>query len=335
MNSKLSQGFAVPFAALAIALLALGLVLSLPVNEQLTRELRHAKTRVELERAAMSAESRVAFLLLTQPIGIYGPEIGGVRLAADGTVKSGRTGSTIERMILDGRPYRFQFDKSTEVIVRAQEESGLMHFENTSSELIARLLRACGVPQTESRPLALQMMRAEQTAAKGRPMQRQDMASNGGWRSFLKGDLQRRLNTTISGVSSTTGMHEATAPRAVLMALHKGNQRKADEIFGARGKQIKTTEMAINYYQFASSDSELPQFNKIMTGNIRLSVEIRRTSLTMNLPFYYYQSSMQMDRDNPLNAFNAESPIFNAGNAPKCYQPLEEFVGELPKVMEN
>lgn len=334
MNSKLSQGFAVPFAALAIALLALGLVLSLPVNEQLTRELRHAKTRIELERAAMSAESRVAFLLLTQPIGIYGPEIGGVRLAADGTVKGGRTRPTIERMILDGRPYRFQADKSTEVIVRAQEESGLMHFQNTSPELIARLLRACGVPQTDSRSVALQMMRAEQPAEKGQPMRRGDTALNAGWRSFLKGDLQRRFNTTISGVYSTTGMHEATAPRAVLMALHNGNKEKVDEIIGARGKSIKTPIIAQNYYQFVSNDSELPQFNKIMTGNIRLSVEIRRRGLTMNLPFYYYLSSMKMDRDNPLNAFNAESPIFNAGNAPKCYQPLEEFVRELPSVTE-
>ena len=335
MNSKLSQGFAVPFAALAIALLALGLVLSLPVNEQLTRELRHAKTRVELERAAMSAESRVAFLLLTQPIGIYGPEIGGVRLAADGTVTGGRTRSTIERMILDGRPYRFQLDKSTEVIVRAQEESGLMHFQNTSPDLIARLLHACGIPQTESRALGLQMMRAEQPAANGPPMQREDMALNAGWRSFLQGDLERRFNTAISGTSSVTGMYEATAPWAVLMALYNGNQKKVEEIFGARGELTETAKMKTNYYQIESNGSELLKFHKLMTGNIRLSVEIRRTSLTMNLPFYYYQSSMKMDRDNPLNAFNAESPIFNAGNAPKCYQRLEEFAGELPAVTEN
>lgn len=335
MNTKLSQGFAVPFAALAIALLALGLVLSLPVNEQLTRELRHAKARVELERAAMSAESRVAFLLLTQPIGLYGPEVGGVRLASDGTVKSGRSSLPIERMILDGRPYRFQLDQSTDVLVRAQEESGLMHFQNITPALIAWLLVSCGASQTESRSLALQMMRAEQQAANARSTQRMDIAWSAGWRAYLTGDLQRRFNTAISGASGVTGMHEATAPWAVLMALHNGNQRIADEIFAAKGETAETAKVRANYSQLASNELELMKFNKLMTGDVRLSVEIRRRDLTINLPFYYYQSAMKMDRDNPLNSFNAESPIFNAGNAPNCYQTREEFVQELPVVMEN
>jgi len=335
VNAKLNQGFAVPFAALAIALLALGLVLSLPVNEQLTRELRHAKTRIDLERAAMSAESRVAFLLLTQPIGLYGPEIGGVRLASDGTVKGGQSSSRIERMLLDGRPYRFQLDKSTEVIVRAQEESGLMHFQNTTPALIEQLLISCGASQTESRSLALQMIRSEQQAANRRPTQRMDPSLSAGWRSYLTGDLKRRFNTAISGAYSVTGLHEATAPWAVLMALHIGNQRKADEIFTAKGEPAETAKVRINYSQFASNGYELPKFNKLMTGNIRLSLEIRRRDLTINLPFYYYQSAMKMDRDNPLNSFNAESPIFNAGTAPNCYQTPEEFIRELPVVMEN
>ena len=119
------------------------------------------------------------------------------------------------------------------------------------------------------------------------------------------------------------------------MALHSRNQRKVDEIFAAKGEPAETAKVRVNYFQFASNAYELLEFNKLMTGNIGLSVEIRRRDLTINLPFYYYQSAMKMDRDNPLNSFNAESPIFNAGTAPNCYQRQAEFVPELPVVLEN
>ena len=71
-----NDGFAAPMAALAVALLALGLVMSLPASDRLGREVRQARAQLDVERVAVTAQSQVAFLLLTEPVGRNGLEFG-------------------------------------------------------------------------------------------------------------------------------------------------------------------------------------------------------------------------------------------------------------------
>ena len=64
-----NDGFAAPMAALAVALLALGLVMSLPASDRLGRELRQARPHLDVQWVAATSHTQDSFWPPTEPVG--------------------------------------------------------------------------------------------------------------------------------------------------------------------------------------------------------------------------------------------------------------------------
>lgn len=332
MSAPLSRGFALPLAAIAVALIALGLVMTLPTSDLLAREVRHARSRLTLERAAITAETRLGYLLLTEPVGRRGLSIGGVRLAADGNLVASSAIGQRSELVLDGRPYRMWLDDRTTLIVRVQEKSGLINLEDAGAGVLANLWRVCGLPGEEGRMLSERLLAARPRLA--RPTESRGAVPVGQTLDVLSqlvsGDRRARLNAAISAIPAGTGLHLPTAPAAVVMALFGGNSAQAKAFLDAReGKSNAIKMTALNNQNgYNALPYEVKREN--MTGQMRVTFEIDHSKLTIGLPMYFYQSDMEVDMDIPYRSFMAKGPIVHAGRHAQCSEPVGAVIQPLP-----
>ena len=326
-----SRGFALPLAIVAVALLALGLAMAIPSSDQLALEVRQARARLDLERAALAAETRIAHILLTEPVGSRGVTVGGARLAADGNMVSASVQQPQE-VVFDGRPYGFQLDEATQVIVRIQERSGLINLNDADSRLLASLAKVCSLSGDEERKLAdgqeLVGRRAgRSSAAAGNPRIEEPV---GRLAQLVSGDRGIKLDAAISAGPAGTGMHLPTAPAAVVLALFGGDVGRAKAFMDQRNGSYNTTKMNVLYNQ--NEYKALPDIMKrrAMTGQFRVVVEILHSKLTVGLPVYFYQSGMDVDVGRPHESFMAKGPIVYAGRYAQCFEHPGEVVEPLP-----
>lgn len=332
MSKNLSPGFALPLAIVAVGLLALGLVMAVPTSDLLAREVRHARARLALERTATIAETRIGYLLLTEPVGLRGLSVGGVKLAVDGSLIAGRGERERGEIVLDGRPYRLSLDAQTQLIVRVQEKAGLLNLVDARPEAVRRVMQACGWPRDEAAAAAQTVSAAQSwfAAADESAFDEVSQRLSTAFRASLNGDQQRRLDTATSVLPAGTGLHLPTAPRPVVLALFGNNHGVAEAYLASREGQNNTTTMAINISQ--TEYSLLPGTVKrgSMTGKMRVTIAIEQSQLTIGLPLYFYQSDMEVDLDFPDRSFAAKDPIVNAGRYAQCTEPLGEVVEPLP-----
>lgn len=321
-----------PLAAVAVALIALGLVMTLPTSDLLAREVRHARARLALERVAITAEARVGYLLLTEPVGRRGLSIGGVRLAADGQVIAGTAGQQRSELVLDGRPYRMALDDQTQLLVRIQEKSGLLNLEDAGPATLANLLRVCGLPQDQAAAVSSALVASRYGPAvstSGMGIVRSDQAQ-GILNRLVSGDRRTRLDAAISAMPPGTGLHLPTAPSAVVLALFDGNAARAKAFIEARDGQYNTAKMnAINSQNDYNVLSETIK-RDLMTGRMRVIFEVEHSKLTIGLPMYFYQSDMDVDLDDPFKSFMAKAPIVHAGRHAQCSEPVGAVVQPFP-----
>lgn len=334
MKSSVQHGFALPLAALAVALLSLGLVMSVPSSDQLARELRQARARLTLERAAITAETRIAFLLLTEPTGLRGITVGGVRLAGDGSLISATPGQRPEEIVFDGRPYSFRLDASTEVIVRVQEKSGLINILEGDGTSLANLLKICGESSGEADRLAAKFLatRLERSGAwEGEVVNRTSNYSFlQTWSANVGGNRRRGLNAAISVLPAGTGVHLPTAPPSVILALFGGNEQRTSQYIALRNGVDISAKMAVNYNQFEYDIPTTTVTRQSMTGRLGIVVTISSSKLTIGSPLYFYESDMKADLTNLRHSFYPIGQNLHAGRPVQCYQPSEEVAQPLP-----
>ena len=319
MTGSYNDGFAAPMAALAVALLALGLVLSLPASDRLGQELRQAHARLNVERVAVTAQSRVAFLMLTEPVGQNGLEFGGPRLAIDGSLISGELPTMRRNILFDGRPYTMKIDGSNEAIVRLQDEGGLINLHEASRTTLSDLMSACGI----TGPRLLNII-ADILADRSH-------RSDFDWRDHLRGNERRKLEVaTAWRRSEKPGLYLPTAPPTVLLAL-TGSERRAREILLLREGNQNISKLELIRSQ-NENNSQLPvgEISSVST-HIRISVQISRRGLTDNLPVYVYRSTLELGRNDIALSFIAKGPIVDAGFQSECFPFWEEPAQPLPQ----
>lgn len=314
-----NDGFAAPMAALAVALLALGLVMSLPASDRLGRELRQARAQLHVERVAITAQSRVAFLLLTEPVGRNGLEFGGPRLALDGSLISGELPAMRRTILFDGRPYTMQIDGSTQAVVRLQDEGGLINLHEASRPMLSGLMSACGITGPKAQKIVSGILAAR------------DPASGFDWSNHVRGEERRKLEVaTAWRPREKPGLYLPTAPPSVLFAL-TGSERSVRQILNSRNRSENTTKLRINYSQNEIISPSSLANRASVSDNIRMSVSINRPWLTGTLPFYIYRSTLELGHSDLTRSFIAKGPIVDAGHQSDCFPFVEEAAQPLPE----
>ncbi len=306
-------------AALAVALLALGLMMSLPASDRLGRELRQARAQLDVERVAVTAQSRVAFLLLTEPVGRSGLEFGGPRLALDGSLISGELPAMRRTIFFDGRPYAIQLDPSTEAVVRLQDEGGLIGLHEASPALLSGLLSACGITGPKAETIVSRILLARESG------------SGFYWRDHLRGDERRRLEAATAWQRfEKPGLYLPTAPPSVLLAL-TGSERNVRKILSFRGEVEKEIKLKVKNNQNEINIRYPIEERRSISETIRLSVSINRNGLTTTLPVYRYLSTLELGQSDPSRSFIEKGQIVDAGRQSECFPFAEEPARPLPE----
>ncbi len=314
-----NDGFAAPMAALAVALLALGLVMSLPASDRLGRELRHTRAQVEVERVAVTAQSRVAFLLLTEPVGRNGLEFGGPRLALDGSLISGELPAVRRTILFDGRPYTVRIDDSTEAVVRLQDEGGLIGLHDSGRAMLSGLMSACGIAVPKGQNIVSAIFAARNRGSDFR------------WSSHVRGDDRRKLEAATTWLRiEKPGLYLPTASPSVLFAL-TGSERSVRQILNARDGNQNTTILSNTYYH-NENNLRYPFLDRnTISSYIRISVSINRSKFTTGLPFYTYRTTLELGLDDPARSFVAKGAIVDAGRQSDCFPLADEAALPLPE----
>ncbi|MEY4891037.1 MAG: hypothetical protein RIQ75_2167 [Pseudomonadota bacterium] len=319
MTGSSNDGFAAPMAALAVALLALGLVMSLPASDRLGQELRQAHAQLHVERVALTAQSRVAFLMLTEPVGQNGLEFGGPRLAIDGSLISGEPPSIRRTILFDGRPYRMRIDGTNEAVVRLQDEGGLINLHEASRTVLSDLMSTCGITGPRAQNIITDIFADR------------DRRSDFDWRKHVRGDERRKLEAaTAWRHREKPGLYLPTAPPSVLLAL-TGSESRVRQILRLRERSNDISNLEIKYNK-NENNIQYP-FGQIssVSKHIRISVQISRLWFTDDLPIYLYRSTLELGRNDLALSFIAKGPIVDAGYQSECFPFLEEAAQPLPE----
>lgn len=318
-------------AALAVALLALGLAMALPSSDGLSREVESAEARLRLEKAAVTAESRVAFLLLTEPAGRFGLEIGGPHLAADGSLVSADPAVQRRPLLFDGRPYRFALEDGSEAIIRIQDSAGLINVAEGNRALLTSLMQTCGLTP----PRALAVADAMAFARPAPPVKAASFDAapppSLRWESHVRGSMKRRLQTASTYLPGESGLNIATASPSVLMALYRGDRATVAALLRARAAMNKTTKVSIKYNQ-NEYISNIPVVKRQTMGNkLVITVEFVSPKLTRDLPLYFYRTNLKADDLGHLHAFSAEGSFVDVGRHSECYPHLDTAAELFPE----
>src|SRR5690606_13650401 len=129
-------------------------------------ETRAATVRMEFEREALSAESRMAYLAATEPFGAASLNIGAVRTP---TPTGGRGGGqaqaapvTVEAqayLMLDGRRYVWRAaEAAPPYLAQVQDEAGLINLYDADVLQLTRLFSRLGLEQIDAENLANELV---------------------------------------------------------------------------------------------------------------------------------------------------------------------------------
>ncbi len=145
-----SRGYVLLLAVLVVALLSLVLLTVARAQSGLSPALRQQSEEAERARAAHGLAARVAFLLLTEPIGPRSILVGGQAgqtMAMESVLSA--SGARPRELFLDGRSY-----VAGEAVVSVQDESGLLNLNSQDEAALAGLLQEVGVRGAQAARLA-------------------------------------------------------------------------------------------------------------------------------------------------------------------------------------
>lgn len=146
-----SGGYILPLVAVVVALLSLVLLTVARVQSDLSPALRLQAADGERARVVHSVAARIAFLLLTEPLGPRSLRIGaGSESGAGQASARSAAGVGLRELRLDGRSYV----AGEGAIVSVQDEAGLFNLNSGDETMLAALLRQSGVGARASSRLA-------------------------------------------------------------------------------------------------------------------------------------------------------------------------------------
>ncbi len=144
--STVRQGFALPAVLAVTGVVTLIFLVAITALSNLNAEALSARARIAFLERALSAEARVTFVAETEPFGPLGLRIGGLRNVNEsvGLMPTETSGLPQADLRLDDRPYRMTIGED-EVVVRLQDQAGLLNLAKLEDEGLRRLALAAGV----------------------------------------------------------------------------------------------------------------------------------------------------------------------------------------------
>jgi hypothetical protein len=250
-SSRTEQGFVLPLVLVTIGVISLALWAAISVIEASQNDIVRLRERVELEKAALTAEARAIFLLATEPLGAVGLRVGEQRYTIEQELartqdqgsrdQSARDPFAIRpgTLRLDSRPYRVELPDGSTILVEIQDEAGLFNVNVQDPLAIERLLVAADVEEKTARSLAdalvdfvdqddLKRLNGAEAPEYSRaglpPPANRWLVSNTeafgafGWASALDATRRSRLAELSTAFGVTTPFNINTAPKPVLQA---------------------------------------------------------------------------------------------------------------------
>ncbi len=151
-----SPGFVLPAVLVVTSVVTLIFLVAITALATLTREAGLARARVAFTQQAMIAEARLAYLSATErvyPAGILldAPPVPGEFETLDPEREAAFVAATANatRLPFDNRPYRF----GASMIVRMQDQAGLVNLSRVSQDGLRRLLDRLKVSPSDARSL--------------------------------------------------------------------------------------------------------------------------------------------------------------------------------------
>lgn len=139
------QGFALPAVLAVTGVVTLIFLVAITALASLTAEANSARQRVSFLQRALSAEATVAFMAATEPLRVDGVRING-QVDIDELMLEGeeRADGELTHLIrTDGRPY--QMDMKGPLVLRLQDQAGLINLNQLERDSFDRFLRLLGV----------------------------------------------------------------------------------------------------------------------------------------------------------------------------------------------
>jgi hypothetical protein len=270
------SGFAVPLTLILIGVLSLSLWGALHVLEGLNRDLENARARQALQIAGASADSRIGFLLLSEPLEPRGIAIGEERIEPFAQLMS--PGDSVplpqglsdpDRKLLwaDGRDYQFGDENTGKtLLVRLQDEAGLFSWSFSPSreteQMLALLLEDDEITRNLAAALAdfvdeddlIRLNGAERDDYRraGLPPPRNAALEQPselwwvlGWKPAFGPEQRRELLRVSSTALLQNAQNVNTAPTAVLRSWFGLSQSEAESVTGLRQQQPLSGPRAI------------------------------------------------------------------------------------------
>ncbi|WP_374386173.1 general secretion pathway protein GspK [Brevundimonas sp.] len=144
------KGFALPAVLAVTGVVTLIFLVAMTALSSLTAEAAAARARVRFMTRAMTAEAMMVYMAATEPIAAAGFNIGGPRLFDDAMYDPAGGGGG-ELMRLDGRSY--QVDLEGPLLIRPQDQAGLINLAYLSDAGYQRLGEAVGLSERSARAL--------------------------------------------------------------------------------------------------------------------------------------------------------------------------------------
>lgn len=333
MNESARDGFALPLVMFAIALISMALVMTFPSIFHLAKGVKQAQAQLDLQRAAIVAESRVSFFLLTEPMGSRGLEVGGVRLAADGSVLPGGLPQDRRSIVFDGRQYQMTLSNGRRILVRLQDEDGLINLNVANGRLVANMLQVCGFSQGRAEYFASRLIRERAPWPGGAGQDLAEVSARSRqWLTIFSGDRGQAVISATSVVAPAREINTLTAPEGVVRAIFNGKSKEAKEFIRLRELGNNVVKMTVksngNDYNYPLLSYNSEKYRR----TIRLNVQFDATKLTAHLPDYFYETAIQVNVKDPIGSFTPKGAVFNAGIGAQCGQSSGEAIVPLPAI---
>jgi hypothetical protein len=172
-------GFALPTVLAIMLVVSLTFATCILALKGLRDETRQTVASIEFERAAMSAEARLAFLISTEPLGPEGLRIGANRLAQNQRGAAAlleQQIATLDLLRFDDRQYRWleTGDETVDApyLVQVQDEAGLVNLFQADPAMLGRLFQLAGLDEDQAELLATELTEFNALPPPSQPIRR-------------------------------------------------------------------------------------------------------------------------------------------------------------------
>ncbi len=235
-------GFAMPLVLGMVAILSLTLATAILSLRGLNEQTRLAKAGAEFEQTAMTAEARLAYLMVTEPFGAASIDVGSSRRSGQGQAQTPPTA----RLFLDARPYMYRLNADGPAyLAQVQDEAGLINLYQMDQLQLQRLFEWAGLSADDAETLAGELVAYNADPTTHQPMRRPvEIFRLAAAAQLITDRVWRRLESRMVAYPDTRAANINTAPAEVLKIWFDLSDDQAQEIVDNRDDDQPLTSTA-------------------------------------------------------------------------------------------